>query len=69
MRAILTTLIRLYRLALSPHLAGSCRHIPSCSAYALEAIERRGAWRGLLLAVRRLARCHPLGTSGIDPVP
>ena len=69
MRAILRTLIRLYQLTLSPHLAGACRHTPSCSAYALEAIERLGAWRGLVLTARRLLRCHPLGTSGFDPVP
>jgi hypothetical protein len=69
MRAILRTLIRLYQLVISPHMAGACRHTPSCSAYALEAIERLGAWRGLLLAARRLMRCHPLGSSGFDPVP
>ncbi len=62
-------LIRLYQLTLSPFLGGSCRFLPTCSVYARQAIERHGAWRGSLLALRRLSRCHPLGASGFDPVP
>lgn len=62
-------LIRLYQLFLSPLFAGSCRFVPSCSAYASEAVERHGALRGLWLAVCRLARCHPLCSGGVDPVP
>ena len=62
-------LIRLYRLVFSPMYAGSCRFVPSCSQYASEAIRKFGAARGSWLAVRRLMRCHPLGSSGIDPVP
>ena len=46
-----------------------CRYFPSCSAYAIEAVETHGAWRGGWLAVRRLLRCHPWGGSGVDPVP
>lgn len=46
-----------------------CRFYPSCSAYAVEAVERHGAWRGSLLAARRLSRCHPLGGHGVDLVP
>lgn len=61
--------IRVYRLTLSPFLGGSCRFLPTCSAYAMEAIGTHGAWRGAGLALRRLARCHPLGASGFDPVP
>ena len=67
--------IRLYRWTLSPlkvALFGPtsrCRHVPSCSGYALEAIQRHGAWQGGMLSLRRIARCHPWGTSGPDPVP
>ncbi len=50
-------------------LPPSCRYQPSCSAYAIGAVERYGAWRGGLLAARRLLRCHPWGGSGYDPVP
>jgi uncharacterized protein len=61
--------VRLYQIILSPFIGGSCRFVPSCSAYAAEAIARHGAMKGSLLAARRLARCHPLGGSGLDPVP
>jgi putative membrane protein insertion efficiency factor len=66
---LLIGLIRGYQLFLSPMLGGSCRFVPSCSAYAREAVATHGAWRGSLLALRRLSRCHPLGRSGFDPVP
>ncbi len=61
--------VRAYRLLLSPWVGNSCRYQPTCSAYALEALERHGAIRGSLLAARRIGRCHPLGGSGYDPVP
>jgi hypothetical protein len=61
--------VRGYQLLVSPLLPPSCRFLPSCSEYASEAIERHGAWRGIILASRRLARCHPWGGSGYDPVP
>ena len=61
--------IRLYRWFLSPFLGRHCRFHPTCSAYALEAIETHGIARGYLLALRRVSRCHPLGGSGYDPVP
>jgi putative membrane protein insertion efficiency factor len=66
---LLILLIRAYQVVLSPFLGGACRFVPSCSAYGLEAIAVHGAWRGSILAARRLARCHPLGRAGIDPVP
>lgn len=61
--------IRAYQLLLSPFAGGACRFEPSCSEYATAAVREHGAWRGLVLAVRRVARCHPLGHSGFDPVP
>jgi uncharacterized protein len=66
---LLSLPIHLYRLALSPLLAPACRFHPSCSRYALEALHVHGPGRGLLLAIRRLARCHPLVPGGVDPVP
>ena len=61
--------VRAYRLVLSPWVGQSCRFHPTCSAYALEALERHGALRGGWLTLRRIARCHPWGGSGIDNVP
>ena len=69
MRAIALVVIRAYGVLLSPYTRGACRYTPSCSVYAREAIERHGAARGFYLAMRRLLRCHPLGSSGYDPVP
>jgi putative membrane protein insertion efficiency factor len=68
-RRTAVALIRGYQLLLSPLFAGSCRFVPSCSNYAIEAITRFGVVRGSALALRRLARCHPLGGHGLDPVP
>lgn len=68
-RALLLA-IEAYRLTLSPlFFEGACRFEPSCSRYASVAIGRHGARRGIALALRRLLRCHPLGSSGYDPVP
>jgi uncharacterized protein len=61
--------VRTYQLIVSPLLLPSCRFLPSCSDYAIEALERHGALRGGGLALWRLARCHPWGGSGYDPVP
>ena len=61
--------VRAYQLALSPFAGGACRFEPSCSAYALDAVQTHGLVRGLWLALRRVARCHPLARPGIDPVP
>lgn len=61
--------VRAYRLILSPWLGHGCRFQPTCSAYALEALDRHGALRGTWLMLRRLGRCHPWGGDGYDPVP
>lgn len=69
MRRAVSAPIRAYRAVISPLLGPRCRFVPSCSAYAVEAIETRGIVRGLWLAARRLARCHPWHPGGYDPVP
>ena len=62
-------LIKLYRYAVSPYLAPSCRYTPTCSSYAIEAVQRFGVFRGSWLAIRRISRCHPWHEAGYDPVP
>ncbi|HZR34045.1 MAG TPA: membrane protein insertion efficiency factor YidD [Nevskia sp.] len=69
MRWLLTAIIRTYQRLISPLLGPRCRFHPSCSHYALEAIERHGPVKGGWLALRRIARCHPLNPGGHDPVP
>jgi hypothetical protein len=66
---VIVALIRAYQRLLSPLLPPRCRFHPSCSHYALEAVQRLGPWRGGLLALRRILRCHPLNPGGADPVP
>jgi hypothetical protein len=68
-KGLLLAPIALYRLTVSPLLGVNCRHLPSCSDYAREAIERNGAWKGSWLTLARLCRCHPWGSHGHDPVP
>lgn len=69
MTALLLALVRFYRSGVSPMLAPRCRYLPSCSAYAVEALELHGAGRGSWLALRRVLRCHPFHKGGHDPVP
>jgi putative membrane protein insertion efficiency factor len=68
-RRLLVAVVRGYRFALKPWLGNACRFEPSCSAYALQALERHGACAGSALTVARLARCHPWCDGGLDPVP
>ncbi len=68
-RAALKLPILFYRYVISPLIGPRCRHLPTCSQYALEAIDRNGAWKGGWLTLSRLLRCHPWGTEGFDPVP
>ena len=69
MRRLLIGLVKAYRLLLSPWLGSGCRFEPTCSVYALQALERHGAAAGSYLALRRLVRCHPWCDGGCDPVP
>ena len=69
MKAILLWLIRFYRKSISPAFPGKCRFIPTCSEYALQAVEKYGPLRGGFLALRRLLRCNPFHKGGYDPVP
>jgi putative membrane protein insertion efficiency factor len=68
-RAIAKAPVHAYRWTLKPLLGMECRHLPTCSEYAIEAIDINGAWRGGWLALSRICRCHPWGTHGFDPVP
>ncbi len=66
---VLLVLIRIYQLTLSAFVGRSCRHLPTCSSYAMDAIRMHGAWAGFWLGFWRVLRCHPFGTHGFDPVP
>ena len=69
MKVLLIAPLRFYRYAISPMLGRNCRFYPTCSEYAIEAVERHGALRGGLLAAKRVGRCHPFNRGGYDPVP
>ncbi|HSD93205.1 MAG TPA: membrane protein insertion efficiency factor YidD [Methyloceanibacter sp.] len=68
-KAVLLAPIMAYRYTLSALVGAHCRHLPTCSDYAREAIDKNGAWKGGWLALARLCRCHPWGSQGFDPVP
>ena len=68
-RFLLVFVVRLYQVSLGLLWGPSCRYTPTCSQYAVEAIDRHGVWRGVALAVWRILRCHPLARGGYDPVP
>jgi len=61
--------VKLYQVIISPYFPSSCRHVPTCSAYTIEAIREWGVLKGIYLGIRRILKCHPWGTSGYDPVP
>ena len=67
--ALLKIPIHVYRWTLKPYVGWHCRHLPTCSEYALESIDRNGPWRGFWLMISRLWRCRPGGSAGYDPVP
>lgn len=69
MKYVLIGFLKLYRLVISPMYGQVCKFHPSCSAYSLEAVQRHGAWKGSVLTVKRLGRCHPWSAGGYDPVP
>ena len=69
MRKLVVLLVRFYQYAISPFLGKNCRHVPTCSQYMIEAVEKHGAIRGVLLGLKRLGRCHPWHPGGYDPVP
>ena len=69
MSRLLLSLIRIYKMMISPYMPGQCRFDPTCSAFAFEAIEIRGVVTGSWLAAKRVIRCHPGGSRGYDPVP
>lgn len=68
-RFIFVLLVRFYQLLISPWFPSSCRHQPTCSSYTIDAINEWGAFKGVWLGMKRLAKCHPWGTRGFDPVP
>jgi putative membrane protein insertion efficiency factor len=68
-RGVMTALIRFYQVVISPHIGNCCRFEPSCSQYAIEALQIHGVIKGSWLGFKRIMRCHPFGASGYDPVP
>ncbi|MFM7543725.1 MAG: membrane protein insertion efficiency factor YidD [Ignavibacteria bacterium] len=69
MKTVLILILRFYRLAISPYLGNNCRFHPTCSVYAMQAIEKYGALKGSWLAIKRIAKCHPGHPGGIDEIP
>ena len=67
--SILIGVIKSYQVMISPFLKGSCRHMPTCSQYAIDSIKQLGPIKGIYVSTKRLLRCNPYGTSGYDPVP
>ncbi len=69
MKKLVLTLIKIYQYTISPLTGRNCRYYPTCSAYALGAVEKYGSFKGSILALKRILRCHPFHAGGFDPVP
>ena len=69
MKKIIILIIKTYQITLSPLLGSNCRFHPTCSEYTIQAVNEHGAYKGLILGVKRISKCHPLGPKGYDPVP
>ena len=69
MKKIIILIIKTYQITLSPLLGSNCRFHPTCSEYTIQAVNEHGAYKGLMLGVKRISKCHPLGPKGYDPVP
>jgi len=69
MRKLLLILIKFYQYFISPLIGQNCRYYPTCSEYAVKALEKHGSFKGTILAVKRILRCHPFHAGGFDPVP
>ena len=69
MKRVLLAALRFYKAQISPALPPACRYTPTCSEYAIEAVDRHGAWRGTVMAIRRVVSCNPFARGGYDPVP
>jgi uncharacterized protein len=68
MQWVVIAALRCYRLCISPLLPSACRFYPTCSEYMMQAVEKHGAWRGVWMGTKRLAKCHPFHAGGVDPV-
>ena len=69
MKKIIILIIKTYQITLSPLLGSNCRFHPTCSEYTIQAVNEHGVYRGLILGVKRISKCHPFGGKGYDPVP
>ena len=69
MKKIIILIIKTYQITLSPLLGSNCRFHPTCSEYTIQAVNEHGVYRGLILGIKRISKCHPLGPKGYDPVP
>ena len=69
MKKIIILIIKTYQITLSPLIGSNCRFHPTCSEYTIQAVNEHGVYKGLILGVKRISKCHPLGPKGYDPVP